>query len=216
MILTFLRSSRRKPGPSALGKQLLTQSDSTRSLVLKQQNWGPAFAGMSGFGRIARLLLLPASLLCLAFAEPLPAPDQPLANPAHEARAQALFEVVRCVVCQHESIADSPAGVAGDMRRLIREEIAAGADDAAVRADLVRRFGDYVLFRPPVRPGTWLLWFGPFALVLLAGGVLLARRRAATAEPAPLSADEQRRLDDLLQNENLRRDPDATSPHDGR
>ena len=130
-----------------------------------------------------RRLLILAMMLGLAgpalAQEPPATPDRPLANREQEARAQALFEDIRCVVCQHESIADSPAGVAGDMRRLIREEIAAGADDAAVRADLVRRFGDYVLFRPPVRPGTWLLWFGPFALVLLAGGVLLARRRAA-------------------------------------
>ncbi|WP_292077313.1 cytochrome c-type biogenesis protein, partial [Brevundimonas sp. UBA7838] len=90
------------------------------------------------------------------------------ADATQEARAQALFKDVRCVVCQHEAIADSPAGVAGDMRRLIREEIAAGASDQAVRDDLVRRFGDYVLFTPPVRAGTWLLWFGPFALLLLA------------------------------------------------
>jgi cytochrome c-type biogenesis protein CcmH len=166
--------------------------------------------------RLSVLLAAPILAVMLVAAEPAAAPDRPLPDAAQEARARALFADVRCVVCQHESIADSPAGVAGDMRRLIREEIAAGADDAAVRADLVRRFGDYVLFRPPVRPGTWLLWFGPFALVLLAGAVLLARRRAASAEPAPLSADEQRRLDDLLQNENLRRDPDATSPHDGR
>ena len=166
--------------------------------------------------RLSVLLAAPILAVMLVAAEPAAAPDRPLPDAAQEARARALFADVRCVVCQHESIADSPAGVAGDMRRLIREEIAAGAYDAAVRADLVRRFGDYVLFRPPVRPGTWLLWFGPFALVLSAGAVLLARRRAASAEPAPLSADEQRRLDDLLQNENLRRDPDATSPHDGR
>lgn len=166
--------------------------------------------------RMSVLLAAPVLALMLTAAEPPPAPDRPLPDAAQEARARALFADVRCVVCQHESIADSPAGVAADMRRLIREEIAAGADDASVRADLVRRFGDYVLFRPPVRPGTWLLWFGPFALVLLAGGVLLARRRVAPAEPAPLSADEQRRLDGLLQNENLRRDPDASSPHDGR
>ena len=131
--------------------------------------------------------------------------------------AQALFDDIRCVVCQHESIADSPAGVAGDMRRLIREEIAAGADDAAVRADLVRRFGDYVLFRPPLRVGTLLLWFGPFLLAAGAALALVRRgRRKAAAEPAPLSAEEERRLDDLLAQESFRRDADATSPHDGR
>lgn len=162
------------------------------------------------------LLAAPCMALMLTAAEPSAAPDRPLPDAAQEARARALFADVRCVVCQHESIADSPAGVAGDMRRLIREEIAAGATDQQVRAGLVRRFGDYVLFRPPVRQGTWLLWFGPFVLVLLAGLVLLLRGRRRSAEPAPLSAEEQGRLDELLQKESLRPDPDAASPHDGR
>ncbi len=162
------------------------------------------------------LLAAPLMALMLTAAEPPAAPDRPLPDAAQEARARALFGDVRCVVCQHESIADSPAGVAGDMRRLIREEIAAGATDQEVRAGLVRRFGDYVLFKPPVRQGTWLLWFGPFALVLLAGLVLLLRGRRRAAEPAPLSAEEQSRLEDLVQKERLRRVPDAGSPHDGR
>ena len=162
------------------------------------------------------LLAAPLMALMLTAAEPLAAPDRPLPDAAQEARARALFGDVRCVVCQHESIADSPAGVAGDMRRLIREEIAAGATDQQVRAGLVRRFGDYVLFKPPVRQGTWLLWFGPFTLVLLAGLVLALRGRRRPNEPAPLSAEEQGRLNELLQKESLRRDPDAASPHDGR
>ena len=103
--------------------------------------------------RLAILLAAPVLALMLTAAEPPAAPDRPLADATQEARAQALFKDVRCVVCQHEAIADSPAGVAGDMRRLIREEIAAGASDQAVRDDLVRRFGDYVLFTPPVRAG---------------------------------------------------------------
>jgi cytochrome c-type biogenesis protein CcmH len=148
--------------------------------------------------------------------EPAPQPDQPLASPGQEARAQAIFEVVRCVVCQHESIADSPAGIAGDMRRLIREEIAAGATDRAVKDDLVRRYGDYVLFTPPVRAGTWLLWFGPALLALLGGVALFAFARRGTVATAPLSPDEERRLADLLQTETVRPDPDASAPHDGR
>jgi len=166
--------------------------------------------------RLKILLAAPVLALMLTAAEPAAAPDRPLSDPAEEARAQALFKDVRCVVCQHEAIADSPAGVAGDMRRLIREEIAAGATDQAVRDDLVRRFGDYVLFTPPVRAGTWLLWFGPFALVLLAGTALMLRMRRRPADAEPLSPDEERRLAELLQNEKLRRDLDATSPHDGR
>jgi len=166
--------------------------------------------------RLSILLAAPVLALMLMAAEPPSAPDRPLNDPAQEARAQALFKDVRCVVCQHEAIADSPAGVAGDMRRLIREEIASGASDQAVRDDLVRRFGDYVLFTPPVRAGTWLLWFGPFALAALAALVLALRARRPTPEAAPLSPDEERRLDEVLRNEKLRRDLDATSPHDGR
>ena len=166
--------------------------------------------------RLKTLLAAPVLALMLTAAEPAAAPDRPLSDPAQEARAQALFKDVRCVVCQHEAIADSPAGVAGDMRRLIREEIAAGATDQAVRDDLVRRFGDYVLFTTPMRAGTWLLWFGPFALVLLAGTALMLRTRRRPADAEPLYHDEERRLAELLQNEKLRRDLDATSPHDGR
>lgn len=166
--------------------------------------------------RLLVLLAAPVLALMLTAAEPPAAPDRPLADATQEARAQALFKDVRCVVCQHEAIADSPAGVAGDMRRLIREEIAAGASDQAVRDDLVRRFGDYVLFTPPVRAGTWLLWFGPFALVLLAVAVLALRARRRPVEALALTPEEERRLDEVLRNEKLRRDPDATSPHDGR
>ncbi len=169
---------------------------------------------MRGRGAILALALLMTGPALAQ--EPAAPPDRPLPQAAQEARAQAIFEVVRCVVCQHESIADSPAGIAGDMRRLIREEISGGATDQAIKDDLVRRYGDYVLFTPPVRTGTWLLWFGP-ALLVLAGGVAMVafvRRRAPAA--APLSPEEERRLADLLQTETVRPDPDASTPHDGR
>ena len=166
--------------------------------------------------RLLVLLAAPVLAVMLTAAEPPAAPDRPLADATQEARAQALFKDVRCVVCQHEAIADSPAGVAGDMRRLIREEIASGATDQQVRDDLVRRFGDYVLFTPPVRAGTWLLWFGPFLLVIGAGLALMLRSRRRAVETTPLSPEEEARLDEVLRNEKLRRDPDATSPHDGR
>lgn len=167
--------------------------------------------------RLLLALLAVMTLSAPALAqEPAAPPDQPLASPVQEARAQRIFEVVRCVVCQHESIADSPAGIAGDMRRLIREEIATGATDQAVRDDLVRRYGDYVLFTPPVRTGTWLLWFGPALLAVLGGVALFIFARRKAVETAPLSPDEERRLADLLQSETVRPDPDASAPHDGR
>ena len=166
--------------------------------------------------RLASLTAALALMAGAAMAEPPPAPDRPLPDAGQETRARALFTDIRCVVCQHESIADSPAGIAADMRRLVREEIAAGKSDEAVRQDLVRRYGDYILFQPPVRAGTWLLWFGPFALVLSAVAVLMLRARSRPVEAAPLTPEEEDRLDEVLRNEKLRRDPDATSPHDGR
>ena len=130
-----------------------------------------------------------------ALAEPPPAPDRPLTDPAQEARARALFGDIRCVVCQHESIADSPAGIAADLRGLVREQIAAGKTDDEIKADLLRRYGDYVLFQPPLRIGTWLLWFGPFALAAGAGVVLVLRaRRRSAGEAAPLTSEEERAL----------------------
>ena len=144
--------------------------------------------------RLASLTAALALMAGAAMAEPPPAPDRPLPDAGQETRARALFTDIRCVVCQHESIADSPAGIAADMRRLVREEIAAGKSDQAVRQDLVRRYGDYILFQPPVRAGTWLLWFGPFALVLGAGAVFVWRARRKRVEVQPLTAEEEQAL----------------------
>ncbi len=155
--------------------------------------------------------LLVASLLLMAFAEPAAAPDRPLPDAAQEARAQDLFEDIRCVVCQHESIADSPAGIAADMRRLVRDEVAAGRSDAEIEAGLVRRYGDYVLFRPPFNAGTLMLWLGPFLVVVIAGAVLLTTLRRRPAEAAPLSPAEETELEKRLAE---RPDLDASAPHD--
>ena len=179
------------------------------------QHWVPAFAGMIGFLKTAaRWLLLPLALVFLTAAEPAPAPDRPLPDAAQEARAKALFADIRCVVCQHEAIADSPAGVAHDLRRLVREEIAAGRTDAEIKSDLVRRYGDFVLFKPPVREGTWLLWFGPGLLVAMVGVVLLLGARRRLAEPVPLSGAEEAKLNDILSGVANRRDPDANASDD--
>jgi cytochrome c-type biogenesis protein CcmH len=132
-----------------------------------------------------------------------------LADAAQEARARALFDDIRCVVCQHEAIADSPAGLAADMRRLVREQIAAGRSDRQIREDLVRRYGDFVLFTPPLRGGTWLLWFGPLAALLAAGAGLLVVSRRRRTETAPLSVAEEADLARILADEALRPDPDA-------
>jgi len=167
---------------------------------------------------VKRILLIAATCFALgtpALAqEPPAAPDRPLPDAAQEARAQALFDDIRCVVCQHEAIADSPAGIAGDMRGLVRDQIADGASDQQIRTDLVRRYGDFVLFKPPVRGGTWLLWFGPLILMLAAGALILLRGRRRPVEVAPLTPEEDARLSDILKQEAVRRDPDAKPSND--
>lgn len=97
--------------------------------------------------------------------------------PADEARAQGIMREVRCMVCAGESVLDSSAPMAGDMRRFIREEIAAGREDEAVRTALVARFGHEVLMRPPLEPRTLPLWLAPVLFVLLGGALLLGAMR---------------------------------------
>jgi len=129
-------------------------------------------------------------------------PSEMLKDPALEARAQALSKDIRCQVCQNEDIDDSAAPLAADMRRLIREKILAGRTDQQILDFLVQRYGDNVLMRPPIEPKTWLLWFGPAALlaVTAAGiGIAARRRRPAAAPPAQLAPDEERRLREILE-----------------
>ncbi|WP_298123114.1 cytochrome c-type biogenesis protein [Brevundimonas sp.] len=169
--------------------------------------------------RVAPVLARLAAALAAAFAiaaEPTPAPDAPLADPAEEARAQALFEQIRCVVCQHESIADSPAGLAADVRREVRGQIADGRSDDEIRAALVARWGDFVLFRPPFSVGTLLLWLGPALLVLGFLVFALIRARRPVEEVDPLSAAEEAALAQAVETDRLGHDPAAGRPDDGR
>jgi cytochrome c-type biogenesis protein CcmH len=126
-------------------------------------------------------------------------PDEVLADKALEARARALSTELRCLVCQNQSIDDSNAPLARDLRMIVREKLVAGESEDAILAFLVARYGEFVLLKPRFTMATALLWLGPF-LVLLAGGigiVLLARRRRVVENSAPLSADEQARLEAL-------------------
>ena len=152
-----------------------------------------------------RLALTVAALVLMAAAPLPPAPieDRPLADAAQEARALAIHESLRCVVCQNESIAESNAVLAADLRQVVRERVAAGDTDDEVRTFMVDRYGDFVLLKPPFETTTWLLWLGPFAVVLI-GAIAVAaylRRRRQTPEAEPLSAEEQVRLDALLAEE---------------
>ena len=124
-------------------------------------------------------------------------PDEVMKDPALEARARTLSAELRCLVCQNQSIDDSDAPLAGDIRKLIRERIGQGESNDAVRAFLVSRYGNFILLKPPLEPATVLLWLsGPLTLALGALGVYLARRRAPPPPP-PLSADEEKRLKEI-------------------
>ncbi|WP_296816224.1 cytochrome c-type biogenesis protein [Brevundimonas sp.] len=147
--------------------------------------------------------LVAVTLMASAPVPPAPAADRPLPEVSQEARAQALHHQLRCVVCQNQSIAESDAVLAADLRNVVRERIAAGDTDAEVLDYVVQRYGDFVLMRPPVRQSTWLLWAGPFLVLLLGGAAIAAylMRRRAGIEAQPLTEDERRRLDALLDEE---------------
>ncbi|TDQ83144.1 cytochrome c-type biogenesis protein CcmH [Dongia mobilis] len=138
--------------------------------------------------------LLP--LICLVVALPALAVDVPLDDPALEERARHLMREVRCVVCQSQSIGESDAGIAVDLRRLIRAEIAAGKSDDEIRNFLVERYGDFVLFTPPFRAETMVLWIGPFVVLGLGLAFMIRflRRRPSVAMPSSLDAEERQRI----------------------
>lgn len=130
-------------------------------------------------------------------------PRERLADPALEARARTISGELRCLVCQNESIDESGADLAHDIRMLVRERLTAGDTDGQAVQAVVNRYGDFVLLNPPVKSATYVLWFGPPALVVLAltGTVIWLRRRQPAVESAtPLSADETRRLAGLMQD----------------
>jgi cytochrome c-type biogenesis protein CcmH len=148
------------------------------------------------FFAFAVALLLSAS----ALAKEAPALAE---DPVLEKRTRALAEELRCLVCQNQTIADSNADLAVDLRNQIREKLKAGMSEKQVKDYMVQRYGDFVLYRPPVKATTVLLWFGPFALLLAGAAVLfgtLARRRKNAAATV-LSEDERRRAAELLGGE---------------
>jgi cytochrome c-type biogenesis protein CcmH len=160
-------------GPAAGNRQSLPQSlYSTavfkRFCVEKPANW-----------RVF-LLSLAVMLSCVAPAHAqVQTPELPPPSPEVAKRLKTLESELRCLVCQNQTLAESPAGLAGDLRREVRSLVEQGKGDAEIKAFLRDRYGDFVLYKPPVDPKTYLLWFGPFGLLIIGGvsGWMIARRR---------------------------------------
>ena len=129
-------------------------------------------------------------------------PDEILSDPVLEERARDLSKGLRCLVCRNESIDESNASLARDLRILLRERLVAGDSDQEAVDFIVDRYGEYVLLNPPASGSTWLLWgAGPLMLLLAAGlgyGYLRGRSRASAPDQTPLSPEEQARLDEIL------------------
>ncbi len=156
---------------------------------------------------IRALALALAASLCLGAASE---PSERLAYPVQEARAKALFSQVRCVVCQNESIDDSQADLAADLRKIVRTEVAQGRNDRQIKAYLVARYGEFILLKPAFSWGNAALWLVPFAIVGLGGvGLLIQTRRRNAESPSAekadldqaLSAAEQEKLARLLRGD---------------
>lgn len=138
----------------------------------------------------ARVLLAAlAAVFCMAAASD---PSERLPDPAQEARARHIFEQVRCLVCQNESIDDSQAELAHDLREIIRDQVRAGRSDDQIKGFLVDRYGEFVLLRPSFSVGNAALWFGPLLVVALGVALLFGRLRNRTPEPELDAADEER------------------------
>lgn len=153
--------------------------------------------------RLGRILVLACGLL-VPFASFAVTPNEVLKDPALEARARALSAELRCMVCQNQSIDDSEAPLAADLRVLLRERITAGDTDDAVLAFLVARYGDFILLRPPLRPYTVLLWAAPFAILLVGVVAVLMvfrrQRRPLPTTPA-LSPEEREKVAAMMDGE---------------
>ncbi len=146
------------------------------------------------------LAALLAALAGLALAQPvaLPPPDSPA-----EIRLRGLADELRCLVCQNQTIADSNAPLAQDLRGQIRGQISQGRSDDQIRAYMVERYGDFVLYRPPFKATTALLWLGPFLLIGAGGAVFVTvvRRRRAVADDPALSEGRRREIEGLLEKD---------------
>jgi cytochrome c-type biogenesis protein CcmH len=141
--------------------------------------------------RARALAVAAAAMVCMAASAD---PSERLKDPSQEARARHLFQQLRCVVCQNESIDDSDADLAKDLRMIVRQQVAAGRSDDQIRAFLVDRYGEFILLKPQLSVGNAVLWLTP-VLILLAGGALfVSQARKPVRLEAALTPDEEKRL----------------------
>ena len=148
-------------------------------------------------------MLTLAIIVSLPLNAPAIEPSEILQNPQLEARARNLSQNIRCLVCQNQSIDDSNASLAKDLRKIVREQLVSGASDNEIYDFLIARYGDFVLLRPPIKVTTYVLWYGPlfifFAGLLLSVLFLIRRKRIMPEEP--LSPEEQEELSSLINRE---------------
>jgi cytochrome c-type biogenesis protein CcmH len=168
---------------------------------------------------IRRVLSVVAAAAALMLAAAASDPSERLPDPAQEARARELFREIRCVVCQNESIDDSEADLARDLRTAVREQVAAGRSDAEVRDFMVERYGEFVLLKPALSAGNALLWLAPFLIVLFAAAGFALHVRRRPSEASDLSPQEEAKLAALLDpgaaaTVSPRRRPKKVSPRD--
>lgn len=149
-----------------------------------------------------RRLYIMAAFLLVALPAAALQPEERLDDSVLEARARAISQEIRCLVCQNQSIDESDADLARDLRRIIRERLTAGDTDAAVKDFLVARYGDFVLLRPPFRASTLFLWLVPFAVVVGGGVMLWSISRRKVIPPERLTPEERQRLE-ILTKDNL-------------
>jgi cytochrome c-type biogenesis protein CcmH len=147
--------------------------------------------------KLRALLIALAGAACLAAASD---PAERLPDPKQEAVAREIFRDVRCLVCQNESIDDSEAELAQDLRRIVREQVKAGKTEPQIKAFLTDRYGEFVLLRPSFSPGNMALWIGPFLVAAAGVALLFARLRNRTPD-TELDAEEEKRIAALLDDE---------------
>ena len=148
------------------------------------------------------LLILFLSIINLPSSSFAVEPTEILQNPQLEARARVLSKNIRCLVCQNQSIDDSNASLAKDLRKVVREQLVNGASDEEIFDFLIERYGDFVLLKPPVKPSTYMLWYGPIILfsIGLVMSVLFLIRRKKLAPEEPLTQKELEQLSKLITN----------------